>query len=108
MQNLPTIESKVEMAVALKGQVVACILNSHGNHVVQCCITHIPMAENGHSIEFMLEVGSQAAFAEYLDGPVLQCWRLCYLGVPDRCGGADVQKQHRIRSLHACLAVISS
>ena len=56
MQSLPTIEAKVQMAVQLKGQVVAYVLNSHGNHVVQCCITHIPHAENGHSIEFILEV----------------------------------------------------
>lgn len=56
VQGLPTIESKVEMAIQLKGHVVAYVLNSHGNHVVQCCITHIPSAENGHSIEFMLEV----------------------------------------------------
>ena len=56
MQSLPTIEAKVEMAIQLKGQVMACVLNSHSNHVVQCCISNIPTAQNGHSIEFMLEV----------------------------------------------------
>ncbi|CAL5220649.1 g2694 [Coccomyxa viridis] len=55
IQSLPTIESKVEMAIQLKGQVMSCVLNSHGNHVVQCCISNIPDAQDGQSIEFMLE-----------------------------------------------------
>ena len=56
VQHVPTIEARVAMATKLKGQVVPYVLNSHGNHVVQCCIANIPNSENGHDIEFMLEV----------------------------------------------------
>ena len=56
VQHVPTIEARVVMATKLKGQVVSYVLNSHGNHVVQCCIANIPNSENGHDIEFMLEV----------------------------------------------------
>lgn len=56
MQALPSVEAKAQLASQLKGKVLEYMLNSHGNHVIQCCIVSIPAAEDGHSIEFMLEV----------------------------------------------------
>lgn len=56
VQNLSSIKEKVELALQLRGHVVECMRDRSGNHLIQKCFTHIPTAEDGHSIEFMLEV----------------------------------------------------
>ena len=58
MQHLPTIKDKCALAGLLKGQVLKYVLDSHGNHVVQCCFRHIRDREGDDSIEFMLEVSN--------------------------------------------------
>ena len=56
VQNLSSIKEKVELALQLRGHVVECMRDRSGNHLIQKCLTHIPTAEDGHSIDFMLEV----------------------------------------------------
>lgn len=58
MQHLPTIKDKCALAGLLKGQVLKYVLDSHGNHVVQCCFRHIRDREGDDSVEFMLEVSN--------------------------------------------------
>ena len=58
VQHLPTIKDKCALAGLLRGQVLQYVLDSHGNHVVQCCFRHIRDKEGDDSIEFMLEVNN--------------------------------------------------
>ena len=61
MQHLPTIKDKCVLAGLLEGKVLQYVLDSHGNHVVQCCFRHIRDREDDDSIEFMLEVSGALA-----------------------------------------------
>ena len=58
VQHLPTIKDKCALAGLLRGQVLKYVLDSHGNHVVQCCFRHIRDREGDDSIDFMLEASN--------------------------------------------------
>jgi hypothetical protein len=97
MQNLSSIKDKVELALQLRGHVVECMLDRSGNHLIQKCFTHIPTAEDGHSIEFMLKVRPC-----FLSGAP----RLLSEGRPNHCNSCQDQKAGMAQMTSSILGVV--
>lgn len=63
------LKFKIELVTELKGEVIDCVGDQNGNHVIQKCIECIPSEEIG----FLLEVWIPT-WTDFHNGSALHCY----------------------------------